>query len=348
MQAPKDSSVTFEQLYVSTNQSTKVFLDAPNVNAPIKIALDATGVDYFYVHCGSDALAWRARLEQQHECDAGQQQQSIEHLARHVAVHVLLALQELQKRGLVHRDVKPSNILLASPDGPTWLSDMGLAAAACRLPGFVKGLDLAYVPPEYIVQQQQGPGNSSSSSGSRVTGGPAGGASAAGGAAGGWCILDDLPALAERTATAADMYQLGLSIYQLLHGSLPPQLVPARGVAGNPRRLSSLLQRVATFAWQTEIDGGIANRDAAEFLRALLCRDPALRPDPQSALQRFAWLQPVVNPALQLMERQVQAWPQQRQEASLAAKWMELMELQQELGHKAIEELQQQRGQWHN
>lgn len=72
--------------------------DAPNVNAPIKIALDATGVDYFYVHCGSDALAWRARLEQQHECDAGQQQQSIEHLARHVAVHVLLALQELQKR----------------------------------------------------------------------------------------------------------------------------------------------------------------------------------------------------------------------------------------------------------
>jgi hypothetical protein len=72
--------------------------DAPNINAPIIITLDASGVDYIYVHCGSNASTWRARLEQQHECDAEQQQHSIEQLARHVAVHVLLALRELQKR----------------------------------------------------------------------------------------------------------------------------------------------------------------------------------------------------------------------------------------------------------
>jgi hypothetical protein len=72
--------------------------DAPNINAPIKITLDASGVDYIYVHCGSNALTWRSRLEQQHECNAEQQQHSIDQLARHVAVHVLLALQELQKR----------------------------------------------------------------------------------------------------------------------------------------------------------------------------------------------------------------------------------------------------------
>jgi hypothetical protein len=72
--------------------------DVPNINAPIRITLDANGVDYIYVHCGSNASTWRARLEQQHECNTEQQQHSIEQLARHVAVHVLLALQELQKR----------------------------------------------------------------------------------------------------------------------------------------------------------------------------------------------------------------------------------------------------------
>jgi hypothetical protein len=99
--------------------------------------------------------------------------------------------------------VKPSNILLASPQGPIWLSDLGLAAAAATLPGFVKGLDLAYVPPEYIQQQQQqhGQGQYGSSSSSS----PGRGIAAAGG---GWQVLDDLPALAELTTTAADMYQL--------------------------------------------------------------------------------------------------------------------------------------------
>jgi hypothetical protein len=42
----------------------------------------------------------------------------------------------------------------------------------------------------------------------------------------------------------------GLTVYELLHGSLPPPLLPARGVAGKPRQLSSLLQRAATFNWQ--------------------------------------------------------------------------------------------------
>lgn len=45
----------------------------------------------------------------------------------------------------------------------------------------------------------------------------------------------------------------GLSIYQLLRGSLPQQLTPARAVAGSPRRLSSLLQKVATFDWKVRL-----------------------------------------------------------------------------------------------
>jgi hypothetical protein len=72
--------------------------ESPNINAPLKITLSASGIDYIYVHCGSNSLAWRARLKQQHDCDAEQQRQAIEQLARHVAVHVLLALQELQQQ----------------------------------------------------------------------------------------------------------------------------------------------------------------------------------------------------------------------------------------------------------
>jgi serine/threonine protein kinase len=109
---------------------------------------------------------------------------------------------------LVHRDVKPSNILLASPQGPTWLSDLGLAAAARHLPGFVKGLDLAYVPPEYIIQQQQQQGQGSGGSSSSSAGG-----------GGGWQVFDDLPALAELTTTAADMYQL-VSLIRVLMQTL--------------------------------------------------------------------------------------------------------------------------------
>jgi hypothetical protein len=44
-------------------------------------------------------------------------------------------------------------------------------------------------------------------------------------------------------------------VYELLHGSLPPPLLPARGVAGKPRQLSSLLQRMATFNWQVWLAG---------------------------------------------------------------------------------------------
>jgi hypothetical protein len=86
---------------------------------------------------------------------------------------------------------------------------MGLATAARCLPGFVKGLDLAYVPPEHITcvctdqQQQQ----------QQQQHWEAGGGSASASVSGGsssrcWQILGDLSALAQLTTTAADMYQL--------------------------------------------------------------------------------------------------------------------------------------------
>lgn len=40
---------------------------------------------------------------------------------------LLSALSHLHTAGMIHRDVKPSNILLCNPDGPTYLSDFGIA-----------------------------------------------------------------------------------------------------------------------------------------------------------------------------------------------------------------------------
>jgi hypothetical protein len=97
---------------------------------------------------------------------------------------------------------------------------------------------------------------------------------------------------------------------------------------------------------QREIEHTIANADAAQFLQALLCKDPAQRPEPQAALQGFAWLQPAVNPALQLLQQQVLEWPQQRQAALRAAQWMELVQLQKEVKvhHGATQQVEQSEG----
>lgn len=46
---------------------------------------------------------------------------------RLIFTDVLNALRDLHAEGIIHRDVKPSAVLLASPDGPAFLSDFGTA-----------------------------------------------------------------------------------------------------------------------------------------------------------------------------------------------------------------------------
>ena len=47
--------------------------------------------------------------------------------ARTIFADVLSALGQIHAQGIVHRDVKPSAVLLASPSGPAYLADFGTA-----------------------------------------------------------------------------------------------------------------------------------------------------------------------------------------------------------------------------
>ncbi|KAH8680515.1 kinase-like domain-containing protein [Xylariales sp. PMI_506] len=71
--------------------------------------------------------------------------------------HLLSALEDIHARGMIHRDIKPSAVLLESPDGPAYLSDFGTAwhpeMSAISEPADRKILDIgtgAYRAPEVL------------------------------------------------------------------------------------------------------------------------------------------------------------------------------------------------------
>jgi len=70
-----------------------------------------------------------------------------------IAIQIADALEHAHKRGLIHRDVKPKNIIL-TPQGVGKLTDLGLARAADDIDAAASEAGKAYGTPYYISPEQ--------------------------------------------------------------------------------------------------------------------------------------------------------------------------------------------------
>ena len=152
----------------------------------------------FYVMPYVDGETLRARL-------ARERQLPIVDAVR-IATEVASALEYAHRRGVIHRDVKPENILLAQ-DGQALVADFGIALAISHAAGArltQSGLSLG--TPQYMAPEQ---------------------------------------AAAERSIDArVDVYALGAVTYEMLAGEPPftgpsAQAIIARGMTESPRGLGA-------------------------------------------------------------------------------------------------------------
>jgi predicted ATPase len=146
----------------------------------------------------------------------------VSHFLR-IAIPLAAALRQMHERGLIHKDIKPANILVDSASGGVWLTGFGIAS---RLPREVQ----APAPPEviagtlaYMAPEQTGRMNRSVDS-------------------------------------RSDLYALGVTFYEMLTGQLPftaadpmewvhchiarQPAPPNERVAGLPRPLSAIVMKL--------------------------------------------------------------------------------------------------------
>jgi eukaryotic-like serine/threonine-protein kinase len=160
-------------------------LQHPNI-VPIYRVGEAGGLPYFAMqYVDGETLAARVAREQRLSPDE----------ARRIARDVARALTAAHRRGVVHRDVKPHNILLDADDGRALVTDFGIArltddSAATATRDQLTGVGRLIGTPRYMSPEQ-------------ATGGvPVG--------------------------PPSDLYSLGLVLYEMLSGAFPYEETPGR------------------------------------------------------------------------------------------------------------------------
>ncbi|QJR37373.1 protein kinase domain-containing protein [Gemmatimonas groenlandica] len=192
----------------------------------------------FYVMPFVDGETLRARLERERQLPIAD--------AVRIAQDVASALDYAHKRGVVHRDVKPENILLH--DGRPMVADFGIALAVKEAGGqrmTQTGLSLG--TPQYMAPEQ---------------------------------------AMGEKTVDArADVFALGVVTYEMLAGEPPftgptMQAIVAKVLASEPVPLTELRKSVPEHVWEavaTALENLPADRHAsAERFAAALSDSTAV------------------------------------------------------------------------
>lgn len=161
-------------------------LDHPNIVEGREYGT-ADGVDYY-------AMGFVDGVSVQHLLDRGLRLR--EPLCLSVAMQVADALEHMRERGIVHRDIKPGNIIL-DQDGHVRLIDFGLAKVMSGMWADTSG-ETTVGTVEYFSPEQA-------------------------------CGRDDVDA-------RADIYSLGVSLFQMLTGELPFRGTPDEITYGHVKR----------------------------------------------------------------------------------------------------------------
>src|SRR5882762_6958501 len=102
----------------------------------------------------------------------------------HIAIPLAGALRRVHERGLIHKDIKPANILVNAASGGVWLTGFGIAS---RLP-----------------RERQAPGPPESIAGTLA-----------------YMAPEQTGRMNRSIDARSDLYALGVTLYQMLTGSLP-------------------------------------------------------------------------------------------------------------------------------
>ena len=206
--------------------------------------------------------------------------------ARRIATEVARALDYAHRHGVIHRDVKPENILLTA-DGDTMLADLGIARAVDAVGAQLTETGLAIGTAAYMSPEQ--------ASGDRK--------------------LD----------ARSDIYSLGLVLYEMVAGEPPftgpsAQAIMARRFTESPRSLRQIRETVPDAVEQavgTALARSPADRfaTAAEFAQALSApasSAPTAAMAPPPRRRRWLVLGAFVIAGLAIAATAVFAWRQAR------------------------------------